>query len=395
MSNNLAGGADNTHRVLVLASIGRDGELLTSFLRRRGAVCRTVANMDDLVSEIHHGAATAVITEESLDGSSETWIQRMQTQPVWSDFPLIILTGLGVAGSSSTKLAALQRMGNITLLERPVRTESLLSAIHAAVKARERQYEIRDYMQRQADSQEALRRTEKLAVAGRLAASIAHEINNPLAAITNLLYLVSTSQNMEDVKTYSSMAQEELKRVSEIANQTLRFYRAGGQPESITVSDLIDSAVALFTAKLRGNGITVERRYQENCSLVCPVGEIRQVMVNLIANAIEAMRDGGSLLLCASARPHPYDSTPGVRITVVDHGEGIAPEVRKRLFEPFFTTKGSTGTGLGLWLTKDIIERNQGFIRVRNHRSPHGAIFSFWLPQEPGLRVQEPMKRAA
>jgi signal transduction histidine kinase len=393
MSSAFVNGTENARRVLVLATIGRDSELLSGFLRRNGAVCRTVANMDDLISEVLHGAATAIVTEECLNGSRETWIQRMQTQPVWSDFPLIILTGLGVSGSS--KLAALRRMGNITLLERPVRTESLLSAIHAAVKARERQYEIRDYMQRQADSQEALRRTEKLAVAGRLAASIAHEINNPLAAITNLLYLVSTSQNMEEVKKYSSMAQEELKRVSEIANQTLRFYRAGGQPESVAVPDLINSAVALFTAKLRGHGITVERRYGKNCSLVCPVGEVRQVLVNLIANAIEAMRRGGSLFLCASARPHPYDSTPGVRITIADQGEGIAPQVRKRLFEPFFTTKGSTGTGLGLWLTKDIIERNQGFIRVRNHRSPHGAIFSFWLPQEPGVRAQEPMKRAA
>jgi signal transduction histidine kinase len=200
---------------------------------------------------------------------------------------------------------------------------------------------------------------------------------------------------MEDVKKYSSMAQEELKRVSEIANQTLRFYRAGGQPESVNVSDLIDSAVALFTAKLRGYGIAVERRYEKNCSLVCPVGEVRQVMVNLIANAIEAMRDGGSLFLCASARPHPFDSTPGVRITVADQGEGITPQVRKRLFEPFFTTKGSTGTGLGLWLTKDIIERNQGFIRVRNHCSPHGAILSFWLPQEPRISAQELMKKAA
>jgi signal transduction histidine kinase len=375
---------DNNQRVLVLARIGRDGQLLSSTLHRGGFLCHLVNTADELLHEFQRGAATAVVTEESLNGSSANWVQRLQMQPAWSDFPLILLTGTNpMEGVSPVRMAALRQLGNVTLLERPVPSESLLSAVQAALRARARQYEIRDYMRRQADSQEALRRTEKLAVAGRLAASIAHEINNPLAAITNLLYLVNTSKTIEDARKYGLMAQDEVRRVSEIANQTLRFYRSPNAPESVNASQLVDSALALFKAKLRNNNIQVKREYAEDCMFVCSVGEIRQVLVNLIANAIDAMPEGGALYLRTAAAPHPLTSVPGIRITIADHGEGVAEAARKKLFEPFFTTKGSIGTGLGLWLTRDIIERGEGYIRFRNHRSPHGAIFSVWLPLEP------------
>jgi signal transduction histidine kinase len=107
--------------------------------------------------------------------------------------------------------------------------------------------------------------------------------------------------------------------------------------------------------------------------------------VNLIANAIDAMRRGGNLVVRATAAPHPSTSVPGVRISVVDHGDGISPHAHSRLFEPFFTTKGEVGTGLGLWLTKDIIQQHGGFIRARNHHHPRGAVFSFWIPKRPPM----------
>jgi signal transduction histidine kinase len=387
---------DNHQRVLVLARIGRDGELLCSTLQRNGFFCHLVSTADELLNEVHRGAATAVVTEESLEGSSTTWMQRLQMQPAWSDFPLVLLTHVDHGGGvSPAKMAALRRLGNVTLLERPVVSESLLSAVQAALRARARQYEIRDYMQRQSDSQEALRRTEKLAVAGRLAASIAHEINNPLAAITNLLYLVNTSKTVEDAKKYGAMAQDEVRRVAEIANQTLRFYRSPNAPESVNASHLVDSALALFKAKLRGNSIEIKGEYAKDCLLVCSVGEIRQVLVNLIANAIDAMREGGALYLRTALVPHPMTSVPGVRITVADHGEGVPEQARKKLFEPFFTTKGSIGTGLGLWLTRDIVERSEGYIRFRNHRSPHGAVFSLWLPIEPSSGAHQHDKKVS
>ena len=212
-------------RILVLARIGRDSELLCAALHRHGFTCTVVSSQDDIFHELKVGAAAAILTEESLNGAAENWGRQLQAQPAWSDLPVIVLTGAG--GSSFTARSPLYRSySSITLLERPVRSEVLVSAVEAAMRSRLRQYEVRDYMNRQAESQDALRRTEKLAVAGRMAASIAHEINNPLAAITNVLFLISTSQDMDAIKKYNAIAQEELRRVSEIANQTLRFYRA-------------------------------------------------------------------------------------------------------------------------------------------------------------------------
>ena len=380
-------------RILVLARIGRDSELLCAALHRHGFTCKPVTNQDDIFRELKAGAGAAIVTEESLNGAAENWGRRLQAQPAWSDLPLIVLTGAG--GSRFTARSPLYRSySNITLIERPVRSEILLSAVEAALRARLRQYEVRDYMSRQAESQEALRRTEKLAVAGRMAASIAHEINNPLAAVTNLLYLISTSKDLESAQKYNAIAQEELRRVSDIANQTLRFYRAPNPPERVKVSDVTDSALALFRAKMRNQSITVHHDYAEQAEITVSLGELRQVLVNLIANAIDALPKGGNLHLRTSIVRHPRDGREGVSITVADDGPGISPEAHKRLFSPFFTTKGTTGTGLGLWLTRDILEHQKGYIRCRNHHSPHGAVFTVWLPLTLQAEVATPQLQA-
>ncbi len=369
-------------RILVLARVGRDAELLSAALDRHGFPSTVLSSVDEIFREMTLGAAAAIVTEESLNGTGETWGRGLQAQPAWSDFPIIVLTASGGA-SLVAKSPLYRNYGNITLLERPLRSEHLLSAVESAVRARMRQYEIRDYIQRQAESQEALRRTEKLAVAGRMAASIAHEINNPLAAITNLLYLISTAEDLAAVRKYNRIAQEELRRVSDIANQTLRFYRSPQPPERVDVAEVLDSALALFRSKLRTHGIEVSRDYAPGLTITLSVGELRQVLVNLIANAIDAMPEGGHLHLRATAAHHPVRGQPGIKITVADDGKGIRHEAKSRLFEPFFTTKGTTGTGLGLWLTRDILERAGGYIRCRNHSSPHGAVFSMWLPLTP------------
>lgn len=369
-------------RVLVLAHFERDRELLQASLRRHGFFCHGMGRPEEILNEIGRGAATAVITEESIGRSLEQWIKRLELQPPWSDFPLIILTQPAVGDEVfPSRAAALRNLGNVTLLERPLRSEILLSAVESAMRARMRQYEVRDFVRRQADSEEALRRTEKLAVAGRLAASIAHEINNPLSAVTNLLYLARKAAELDEAQRYLAQAEDELRRVSEIANHTLLFHRSSQAAEEVELKELLDSAVLLFKAKLKNQGIGVTVDCGQDCRLIGVRGEIRQVLVNLIANAVDAMYKGGRLLLRGTSLNHPRTSEPGIRISVVDHGEGIRAESRDRLFEPFFTTKGNTGTGLGLWLTKDIIERNHGFIRFRNHRRPHGAVFSFWLPK--------------
>lgn len=369
-------------RVLVLARVGRDSELLCTTLEGHGFPCAVLSCAEDIFTQMKRGAGALVVTEESLNGSAENWMRSLEAQPPWSDLPVILLTAAGETASAA-RSRALRGYGNITLLERPLRRESLLSAVESAMRARMRQYELRDYILRQSESQEALRRTEKLAVAGRMAASIAHEINNPLASVTNLLYLISTSKDLESVRKYNAIAQEELRRISEIANQTLRFYRSPQSPEVVDAGEVVDSAAALFRSKLRTQGITLKRDYAPGLKLTVAVGELRQVMVNLIANAIDAMRNGGHLLLRTAQRRNPATGQAGISITIADDGEGVPQQARTRLFEPFFTTKGSTGTGLGLWLTRDILERSGGYIRFRNHRAPHGAVFSLWLPLSP------------
>jgi signal transduction histidine kinase len=375
---------DLSLRVLVLAQFGRDAELLQSFLQRHQFSSYKVSGPDDFFSELDRGAATAIITEESLKLSIEEWRKRLELQPTWSDFPLIVLTSSGTNPSiPSAKLSSVRFLGNVTLVERPIRSESLLSAVETAMRARIRQYEVRDFMSRQADSEEALRRTEKLAVAGRLAASLAHEINNPLTSVTNLLFLIRSATDLKEAQNWATLAEDELRRVTEISNHTLRFHRSSRGPEYTAVCTLLESAVVLFRAKLRNQKIDANIACDKDVQVFCALGEIRQVLVNLIANAVDAMPQGGKLLLRGTKVPHPATSTQGVRISVVDHGSGISRTTRHKLFEPFFTTKGNIGTGLGLWLTKDIIDRHHGLIQVRNHRHPRGAVFSIWIPEKP------------
>ena len=374
---------DLSLRVLVLAQFGRDSELLRTFLQRHGFNSQIVASSDEFFNELDRGAATALITEESLTLPIKNWSKRLEMQPTWSDFPLIVLISAAAGGMVPAGLANLRSLGNVTLVERPIRFETLLSAVEAAMRARIRQYEVRDFMTSQAKSQDALRRTEKLAVAGRLAASLAHEINNPLTSVTNLLFLVRSATDVKEAQHWAGLAEDELRRVSDIANHTLRFHRSNRGVEQADVRALLDSAAVLFRAKLRNQNIQASVACDKNVQVVCAMGEIRQVLVNLIANAVDAMPTGGKLLLRGVKVPHPKTSAGGVRISVVDHGTGISRATLRRMFEPFFTTKGDIGTGLGLWLTKDIMDRHQGLIQVRNHHRPKGSVFSIWIPEKP------------
>jgi len=238
-------------------------------------------------------------------------------------------------------------------------------------------------------SEEALRKTEKLAATGRLAASIAHEINNPLEAVTNLLYLLSNHADLQEpARSYVGMAEHEIRRISEITQQTLRFYRQSTLPARANLGDLLDSVLSLHQLRLRNLGIVVEKRYDASTSLYCFVGELRQVFANLIGNAIDAMPAGGRLVLRARrSRDWRDTSRAGVRFQVADTGSGMTAEVRQHIFEPFFTTKEVTGTGLGLWVTSEIVAKHNGSIRVRSHSDKlggrSGTIFELFFPDEP------------
>jgi len=236
-------------------------------------------------------------------------------------------------------------------------------------------------------SEEALRKTEKLAATGRLAASIAHEINNPLEAITNLLYLLSNHADLaEPARSYVEMAEHEVRRISEITQQTLRFYRQSTLPARTNLSELLDSVLSLHQGRLRNLGIAVEKKYDAGTDLYCFAGELRQVFANLIGNAIDAMPNGGKLVIRARrSRDWSCPERMGVRFQVADSGSGMPAEVRKRIFEPFFTTKEVTGTGLGLWVSSEIVAKHKGSMRVRSHPEADGGksgtIFELFFPE--------------
>jgi len=234
-------------------------------------------------------------------------------------------------------------------------------------------------------AQDALVRSEKLAAMGRLAASIAHEINNPLASVMNLLYLIDTSAVSEQVKAYAQMADQELRRVTQIATQTLRFHRQASGPSEVIMSQVLDSILLLYQGRLTNAGITVERELRDERPVFCLEGEVRQALTNLISNAVDAMPGGGRLLV--RTREARHSGRTGVSITIADTGHGMPDSVKRRLFEPFFTTKGMTGTGLGLWISKGIVDKHGGTIRVRSVSgdATHGTVFQIFLPhQEAG-----------
>jgi PAS domain S-box-containing protein len=235
---------------------------------------------------------------------------------------------------------------------------------------------------------EALRRTEKLAAVGQLASSIAHEINNPLESITNLLYLVRHSDSMEDVQAYAKIAQDELARVTEITLQTLRFHRQQSKPAMVDLAELMRTVMALYTGRLLVRSISVELKVVESPRVLCLEGEIRQVVNNLVRNALDAMGAGGRLMIRVHPECDRRSGRMGVRLTVADTGEGISPIIQSRLFEPFQTTKELTGTGLGLWVSKGIVEKHGGCIRTRTRRRVgHGTVFAVWLPVDGGVNL--------
>jgi len=231
----------------------------------------------------------------------------------------------------------------------------------------------------QKKSQEALRQTEKLAVAGRFAASIAHEINNPLEAITNCLYLVTQTDLPVDARSYVDLAQKELDRVSQITVQTLRFFRGSTRQGATDMRELIDTVVTLLESRLQRARIEVVREFRTTSSVVAQGGEIRQVVANLVGNAMDAMTKGGRLILRTADGVNRTTGERGVVLTVADGGSGMDQGTLDRIFEPFFSTKGITGTGLGLWISQEIVAKHNGTMRVRS-KPDSGTVFRLFLP---------------
>jgi PAS domain S-box-containing protein len=229
-------------------------------------------------------------------------------------------------------------------------------------------------------AEEMRHRTEQLATLGRLAATVAHEINNPLEAINNVLHLLRTKAPDDDSKVLIDMGQQEVRRIAEIASATLRFAREAPQPTNLLIRELLESVIAIFAGRFRSRGITLLTRFTTQGDIFAAPGELRQMFANLIANAMEAMERGGTLRIhlhnCRLDRRAAY------RITISDDGPGIPPQLLARIFEPFFTTKSETGTGLGLYIVRELVAAHEGRLQLRTStgRKYHGTIFSIVLP---------------
>jgi PAS domain S-box-containing protein len=239
-------------------------------------------------------------------------------------------------------------------------------------------------------TEEALRRNERLATAGRLTAAIAHEIRNPLEALINLVYLARRDAAGRD--EYLRLAEQEIGRLDSIAQQALGFVRETTAPEQLNPAKLIDEVLQLYMRKLQQNNITIEKHTEDGLGILGFPGELRQLFSNLILNAMESMKDGGRLRIrVVHAHEWAGEQREGVRVTVADTGSGISDHSLPHIFEPFFTTKKETGTGLGLWLAYGIVQKHSGWMRVTSRTIPgsSGTVFMVFLPESPAMAATQ------
>ena len=243
-------------------------------------------------------------------------------------------------------------------------------------------------------AEEMLCSMEGLASRGRIAAVMAHEINNPLESVINLIYLIDQQPDLSDTtRNFVSMAERELARVGQITRQTLGFYRATDAPAPVDLVELTESALAIYERHFSPGFIDLRKEYGERCSVQGFAGELRQVVVNLVSNALDAIGNKGKLCVRINCGKSWKDlGVEGVRVTIADTGQGLSRELRLQLFQPFFTTKGARGTGLGLWVSRGIVHKHGGDLRVRSStgKTRHGTAFSLFLPFSGPKQIAHP-----
>jgi signal transduction histidine kinase len=309
----------------------------------------------------HFGALTALQVLKSRD----------------LDLPFIIVSG---AIGEETAVAAMRGGAHDYLMK------GQLTRLVPAIEREMQECRIRRERRR---AEEVLRTSERLASFGRLAASIAHEVNNPLEAVTNVFYLLDRCELDEQARGYLKLAEEELQRVTHIVRQSLAFTRISGDSSPALLSQLVEEVLRLYAPRIRSGQVRVEKRFE--CDAQVP-GEVRQVVSNLLVNAVDAVRLGGAVKLRLHRGRDPRDpQRTGIRLVVADEGMGIAPEHRRDIFQPFFTTKRDKGTGLGLWISNEIVHKHGGVIRLRSSVKPGRSfsVFSVFLPVESGAAAAQ------
>jgi len=243
-------------------------------------------------------------------------------------------------------------------------------------------------------TQEALIANEKLAVAGRLAATIAHEIHNPLDSVSNLLYLMRNGANEEESKQFMGMAEQELARVTQISRAMLGLYRESKAPVAVDLREMLQEILLLMERRFTDLGVTVSTDFSSAISVAAFPAELRQVFTNLITNAAEAAGSGGKVYVSVEPQSQGVDPTgqkvqAGATVLIADNGPGIPDEILPQLFQPFFTTKGEQGTGLGLWVSRGIVNKHGGTIKLTSDTSDshHGTVVRVFLATTPTINT--------
>ena len=335
-------------------------------------------NLDGIVTSWNRRAEQMFgFSAEEMIGQSIIKIIPDDLQPTEREILATIARGDRIEHFETLRRRKNGELFEVSLTISPVKDES--GRIIGAAKI------ARDITERN-KTERALRTTERLASVGRLAATVAHEINNPLEAITNLVYLARQNSSQESIKELLKTAEEELGRVSLITNQTLGFYRDTIGLSATKLSSIIKPLVSILHSRSRNKSITVNTQIRQDPEIKCVAGEVRQLFANLLGNSIDAVPKGGRIevrISAASERTGRFRN--GVRLTVADSGHGIHPAVLDKMFQPFFTTKKEVGTGLGLWIAKSIVENHGGSIRAKTCAVPGRSwtVFSVFLPAEP------------
>ncbi len=380
---------DRSGRVIGASKIARD---VTEQRRLAAARFRLAAivdssddaivakNLDGIITD-WNGAATRIFGYEPHEIIGESILRLIPPDLQWEEPEILrrIAAGQRIEHYETQRVRKNGERFDVSVTISPIKDEK--GRVIGASKI------ARDVTDRKR-AEAALIESEKMATAGRLAAAIAHEVNNPLEAITNLAYLLAKHTALpEEARMYANMLLNEVGRASEIAKSTLSFYRPTTALVEVKVEELLNSLLRVQREKLADRQLKVSTEYRATGLLAGSPSELQQVFANLLNNSVEASAPSGEIRIRTSEF-RDRGGVPHVRITFADHGSGIPPHLRQRIFEPFFTTKGHAGHGLGLWVTHSIVRKHGGYIRVRSSTRPSrsGTAVSIVLPRQREMR---------
>jgi signal transduction histidine kinase/ActR/RegA family two-component response regulator len=399
--------AGNEERLLILAPTGRDSFLIRDTLIKSGIQASICEDIGDLSLQLKTGAGVCLVAEEALHSDDvESLVAELKNQPAWSDVPLLLLSGAGSSlGPACARLMeTFGETANITILERPLRVSTLLSIVRCSLRARRRQYEVRDYIAERRRIEEDLRQTQKLESIGVLAGGVAHDFNNLLVGIMGNASL-ALEMVPADNPAYPLLGDVVLagQRAADLTRQLLAYSGRGRfviQP--INLSDLVKEISGLIQPSIPKK-VRLRLDLDRNLPLIeGDSSQLQQLVMNLVINGAEATGRGetgavwvttGVRVVKEDADPHPIPPTqipPGryVCLEVQDDGTGMGPQTMSKIFDPFFTTK-FTGRGLGLAAALGIVRGHQGGIEVESTPG-HGALFRVYLPIADGVPREQP-----